>query len=158
MLSIVGDGKQVLVTARPIKRGEKVLVSNIPIGIDPTKLRQEYITKRQRLKCKCVRCNGITATPAQQQQMSTDPSFEYITRNQSHLFLIRNSYNLFAMNELIERCINFLKKYGRMNWCDELKVVLLTYQGLLFVRACGFEHGHANDGEIVEVTVPLFNV
>lgn len=130
-LAVVGNGQQAMITARPIKKGEQVFASCIPIALEPADERHKLCLNRIGVKCECKRCQGVTAEKSQRLEMLKNPVY----RN----FLSRlEQNNSTGYDEIIDDdCVKLLRNFGRMNWCDEIKKVLQVYQGALYNRIAG---------------------
>lgn len=118
------SGRTILITTRPIKRGEQVFKSNQPV---------EYADPKQqdpKLKCECAdvfsRCKGVVADTEQRRQLAAEPAFVEIMQNWGH-----------KSKKTINNCTTLLQKYGRMDWCDEIKLVLIAYHSCLCIRVQG---------------------
>lgn len=116
------DGHFIYITIRPIKKGGQLYISNfMSLLRQPKDVRQQVIWTHRRIKCECARCEGIVASANQRRQMASDSDFKYIFANSSTHSIIGD------ISVMHQRCQTFLTKYGHMNWCDELGIVLSTY-------------------------------
>lgn len=121
-LRTVANGQAVMMTVRPIEQGEQVFKSRIPIDIERTMERQKHLSK-----CECPRCKGVFASPEQRRQLSSEPAF---------IELVENCSGTSDESEkTIENCAILLRKYGHIDWCDEIKLVLLTYHKCLCTKS-----------------------
>lgn len=119
-LRFIENGQTVMVTTRPIKKGEKVFKSKIPIEFDPKQQKSAPTCE-----CSdCSRCNGVLADPEQRRQLSSEPTFIELMENWTD-----------KGKKTMENCAALLQKYGRLNWCDEIKLVLSVYHYCLRNRA-----------------------
>ncbi|XP_031617209.1 SET and MYND domain-containing protein DDB_G0273589-like [Contarinia nasturtii] len=109
MLSIRGDGISVGVAVRPIKKGEPILNSCIPLRMDAS-LRQTSSAKRQ--------------------QILSDPVYRYIYANHSY----KQTFEDDKIRYILDKCISFLRKYGQFEWCAEVVFVMNIYGELMRVR------------------------
>lgn len=110
MLSIRCDGVLVAIAVRPIKKGDTILNSCRPSGIDD--LRQ---------------------TPtilAQRRQIMRDPVYQHLIKN----FESKQSYEDEKTRDMIEKCVSFLRKYGQSEWCPEIALVMNIYGKFMRVR------------------------
>lgn len=136
VLSIMTNGQNILVTARPIKKGEQVLESRILIGTASKQERQKQLFEELGKKCDCSRCRGITASVAERQRLRSDPAY------QSSSFAKWTISNLLSdtsdnHEEAIEDSVVLLQKYGHLDWCEELQSTLMNYMAPLYVRVAG---------------------
>lgn len=134
LLNIAGDGRSVFVTLKPIKQGEQLFISHIPICIEPTNFRQEYLWEQMNMTCKCTRCKDICASAVERMECASDPSFNFIMTHKQCEMTYKD------IDEAIQHCVCFFRNYGRMKWCDELMAVIGKYQALLHVRVAGKTH------------------
>lgn len=141
VLKIIRDGKSMWLCARPIKQGDQLFRSNAPYEIMSTQKRQDYLWTRYHMKCFCSRCKGETLSTTQRQQLTSDATYRYIQKNvknfPSQLFSAK------MIKPLMDNCVEFLQKYGQMDWCDEIGYVLVLYQYIYFIQSAGgtnFEH------------------
>lgn len=117
------DGHAVMITVRPIKSGQRVLLSqNDMIILEDVEERQHELQQDFGWKCDCERCimemttsNVIIHNP----QMFTDPDFQFI------LHQINN--NDAQTDEIMKCAENFLNKYGHQKWDDLLDMIFLCY-------------------------------
>lgn len=120
-----------MVTVRPIKKGDQLFEPRIPIRTEPTqKLKQldEH--------CVCSRCRGIMATSAERQQLSSEP----LNRSLGDKWLngkLFKSEGSDKVKDVTEDYAMLLRKYGHIEWCEEINSVLVLYQGALYVRVIG---------------------
>lgn len=157
LLSIAGDGKDAFITIKPIKRGERLNITYIPLYIDPNSVRQQHLRDRASVTCDCVRCRGIIATSVERRQLSTDASFRFLLSNEYRIgFIFHTSEDI---REMIEHCVIVLKQYGRMKWCDEIKKVFTMYQALLHIRMVGSTHPRIDDPNFIQSRLrQMFNI
>ncbi|XP_037031875.1 SET and MYND domain-containing protein DDB_G0273589-like [Bradysia coprophila] len=131
------DGYNVIVTIRPIKAGEQVFLSyfrNDKIQ-HSTIDRKKYILARCRFNCNCERCNGKSLPSGERNEMKKDECFRYIERNKPKInFLVEGPIQTPAAKELEEKCIEFLNRYGRKIWCNEIDFVTDCYRRLLAAK------------------------
>ena len=136
------DGKNIAFSIKPIKKGEQLFISCAPTAMDSTTERQKFLSNIIKMECKCARCQGITANPAQREQLVSDPEFQYIDANVVHLQPL--IFNFKQIKPLIIAFVEVLRKYGRMEWCDELNFIFEWFKSLLNIRSIGggmdFDH------------------
>lgn len=118
------NDQSVFITIRPVKKGEK-LVTFIAdyLLLESEAERQQAYREKLRSPCKCSRCQGLSATSAQQQTITSDPDYRSVSSRQD----VADSVQ--AMNE---KYVNFLNKHGHIPWCDALGKVVDAY--LYFLR------------------------
>lgn len=115
-LRLAENGQTVMITTRPIKRGEQVFKSTALIELNPKQLNPVP-------KCECSdcsRCKNVFASLEQRRQLSSEPEF---------VELIQNWGN--RSKKTTENCVALLRKYGRLDWCEEIKLVLSAYHDCL---------------------------
>lgn len=124
------DAKMICITVRPIKKGEPLTVSRLtlPSLSEETSVRQKIIEEACDYICKCSRCQGAAAVPAQRNQIRSDPDFQYIISN-----TIRGTDEE-KLKNLNNKCINLMKKYGEMLWCNEFGYIMDCYRILSIKR------------------------
>lgn len=118
----------VYITLRPIKKGELVLQSLFAMFLlEPDESRKKIMLEHRKLNCKCSRCEGVTASREQRQQLASDPDYRYIaTKN---LALKMNDGD--SVQAMVEKCHAFLKRYNDVDWCDEIAIVVDAYVHIL---------------------------
>lgn len=121
------DGKTVCISIRPIKRGERLLQSNSMDLFQSKKQRQDYLWDLKRIVCNCPRCDGLSASPQQREQIVRDPDYSYILSEDRVLHLNEKE----RIQAVLRRCETFMKKFGRLNWCHEFGMILGVYMKLL---------------------------
>lgn len=136
VLSILTNGQNVMVTARPIKKGEQVLDSRVKIRTEPASARQKELLNVLGKNCDCSRCRGVTASAAQRQQLSSEPAYQsgsFAKWLVAKFFCDTND----GYKEIISDCVPLLQTYGHLEWCKEIQTVLENYLAALFVRVTG---------------------
>ncbi|XP_031631856.1 uncharacterized protein LOC116346090 [Contarinia nasturtii] len=125
----VGDcgGNLVGSTIRPVKKGEHLLTAPIPNLMKPKSERQHILWIVKQITCKCVRCEGHTASPEQCLEISLDPSVYSIRSEYPRL----NFRNVEEVQAFVKKCGEVLTKYGHIMWCHELGMVLTMYMSIL---------------------------
>lgn len=122
VVSYSANGRIIWISMRPIKKGEKLVETLIPI----TSLFQSTVDRQQELQqmgisCDCDRCNGkMIATEEQRLQILLDMEFR-------HILSFDLSTRHLGTKELpltIDKCIAFLSKYRNFPWCDEIAKVM----------------------------------
>lgn len=124
------DGNSIYVTVRPVKKGEELLISSFKFLLAGKEVRQQILRREKHLICKCSRCNGVSASIAQRQQVAGDPEFDWILSNAPKL----NRYDSEKIREMLNKCVAFLKKYGTIEWCDEIGKIVTAYINILHLQ------------------------
>lgn len=131
------DGYNVIVTIRPIKADEQLFLSyfrNDKVQ-HSTKDRKKYILARCRFNCVCERCKGNSLPKGERNQIRKDGCFQYIERNKSKVnFEVEGPIQTQCAKELEEKCVEFLNRYGRKIWCDEIDFVTDCFRRLLAAK------------------------
>lgn len=148
ILAIAGDGKNAYITTKPIKRGERVNISYLPIYIDPNAVRQQLLRNNTNITCNCARCQGIIATSTERQHLINDPSYRSLVTSEHRISSLLATNE--EIREMIEYCVIVLKQHGRMKWCDEIKKVFTMYQALLHIRMVGFTPPRIDDPDFLQ--------
>lgn len=129
------DGHQIAVVVRPIKRGEQLFISYL--GLDAWSLcdnrsrksRQDFISKFSGFQCSCVRCTLESETFQDENYLHQDESYTYVCNNYH-----QDSHSDFCqerIKNLLAKCTEFLKKFGRHAWSDEINLQMLCYVHML---------------------------
>lgn len=117
------DGHRIFITVRPIKKGEQLTFSYYMFRLESTEKRQQILWDRKKMICSCTRCQGISASWEQRQQLTADPNYQKIVLDLSPMALVDKD----EMQAMIDKCATFLKKYDNIEWCDEIGMVVFTY-------------------------------
>lgn len=125
-------GNNVMTTVRPVKKGEPLTYSYLLIMTEPKEERQKALWERKRFICSCSLCNGVSASPMQRNQLTSDPDFQYIVSN----FSVDNSDDP-DLQKITDKCKQFLQKYGQFSWCIEIGKVIQIYIHLINIRYRG---------------------
>lgn len=112
VLTILANGQNTMVTFRPIRKGESVSTSWVPVFDVSTLQRQSDLSQFMEKNCVCARCRGVVANAAERQQLSCDPIYQ----------------TLDTSTKVIDDCVMLLRKHGRIGWCDEIEIVIKLYQ------------------------------
>lgn len=129
------DGHQIAVVVRPIKRGEQLFISYL--GLDAWSLcghrrresRQEFLLKMNEFQCSCVRCTLESETFPTENRLHQDESYNYVCQNYH-----QNLYSEFCrerIKNLLGKCSEFMEKYGRQAWSEEMNLQMLCYVHML---------------------------
>lgn len=129
VVHIKNDGLSIFVTARSMKKGEAFL--------DATK--SQLCCYERCHVCKCSKCQGITASPAQRKEVAADRNYQYIyiaNRNSK----IDDRTDEKKIQELLEKCVSVLTKYSPLQWCKEIELVMNVYEKLLRMQFNGLKY------------------
>lgn len=117
----VFGNQSLIITIRPVKRGEQLFISYLGEEIgNTTDFRRHYLMDTFGFLCECDKCEPC-CLPADRAAMKTDRYFKCIQQDYKTAF-----------NDKIQRvmlkeyCIRFLMKYGHLNWCDEMNLCYMT--------------------------------
>lgn len=114
------DGKNVWYSAKPIKAGEKLFMAPIPIS-DAMSAGKVVLWKQLESKCKCPRCKGKTLSQVQREQLTSDPAYGFIQSN-------KRTIGIGQIEPLMDACVTVLRRFGEINWCDELRHIISIFQ------------------------------
>lgn len=132
----------VCITLRPIKTGDQLFVSyfrNDHIKYK-TVNRQTYLRDICEFNCKCERC--VTSTmPKELEEMKTDPCYQYVRKAANKMdcctfgpdvrVLRLCSCSTVTRSDskmMLEKCMEFLNKFGHTTWSLELEFVVNCYE------------------------------
>lgn len=131
---VLYDGYNVLITIRPIKKGEQLFLTyfrNDKIN-HSTNDRRKYLLARGRFHCKCPRCENISPSAAERVDMKKDECFTYITKNKRNVnFGLDGAMETETAKMLEKNCVEFLNKHGEKVWCEEVEMVTDCYKRFL---------------------------
>ncbi|XP_037051198.1 SET domain-containing protein 3-like [Bradysia coprophila] len=127
------DNMSIYFTVRPVRKGDTLQQSFFPFLQESRKLRQSVLLEQKEIVCKCIRCRGPNASYSMRQRMTQDPDYCYIASNGSSSTQIILNYE-----ELVKRSDDFLTKYGREIWCDEIAGVVTLCITLKRLEIQGF--------------------
>lgn len=129
-------GNTVVTTVRPIKKGDQVVHSYLMIMTESKEVRQKLLWERKLFICKCSLCtDGHIASKMERSKMASDPDFQYIM---SKMLDVNQYYP--HLEEITDKCKQFLQKYGHNLWCTELGSMVQTYISLLSIRYRGISN------------------
>lgn len=119
------DGFAVMITCRPIKKGQRITLSqNEMIIMNNVKERQKELQEEFGYECKCERCkleNDMSNIP--DPRLLADRDFQFIIQQ-----LNSNSRCDEQHSDQLAKCSeNFLNKYGHHKWNEALDIAFLTY-------------------------------
>lgn len=127
-------GKTIAFSLKPTKKGEQLLFSCASSGMDSTKKRKKFLLGIK-IKCECSRCQGKVVSPAQRQQLVSHPAFRYIDANVMGLQPLEFHSN--RAKSVMDACAEVLRKFGQMDWCNELAFVGECFSTLYNIRSAG---------------------
>lgn len=129
VLSFVFDNNIVVITVRPVKKGEQIMHSyNLPLLTLSKHNRDEMLWLERKIVCKCVRCEGVDASSTQRNRIKKDPDYRYIVSKES---IPRTQHDDEETQTLNDTCKRFLQKYGGQSWCNEFGRVVTVYASLI---------------------------
>lgn len=142
VLDYTCGGKSVWYTIKPINKGEPILFAFDPLGITTTKEQQILLWTDMSIKCEWSQCKSKLASPAQRQLMASDPVYHEI---QSRIYYIHPLlFNSDMCKAMMNACVAFLRKFGRMHSCEELHLALqhfkIIYRIQLMTGRTDFNH------------------
>lgn len=110
---------------RPVKQGEEVLISYLPFDFNCKKRDRQVMLRMQKgFMCDCLRCIGVEACAAVRNRISADADY--------HSILSMDQKNpcdkVKILPQLIEKCVAFLQKYGKNDWCHELGRIIRAFE------------------------------
>lgn len=117
------DGDTVYIAIRPIDAGQEVVLSNYSFHWNPA---IQWHPKQDEFSCHCERCEHRLPSVYDIVALESEPDFHYVNSIDVPLDWI----DRYTYDDLIGRCTNLLKKYGRMLWCREYGIVLQLYNQL----------------------------
>lgn len=143
-LSQIGrDGNIVWFSIKPMKKGEEFYISLVSLNMDSIQKIQKQLWDLEHIKCKCPRCRGKISSPEQCRRMVDDPISRNIALN---LHLMQMNIEQSNPTMLMDNCVAFLRKYGRMDWCSGIGNVIKIFQHLYKIRFTGdFNHKLTRD-------------
>ncbi|XP_055297199.1 SET and MYND domain-containing protein 4-like [Sitodiplosis mosellana] len=125
-------GNSVIITVRPVRKGQQIMNSLLLALLTlPKDQRHKMLWLERRMICQCVRCDGVTASLAQCKRMRSDPVYQYLTSKQL------NPDDDEAMQTMIDKCKTFLRKYGQLQWSDEIGNIAQVYVTLTYLQYRG---------------------
>ncbi len=127
------DNMSIYFTVRPVKEGESLQQSFFPFLQESRQIRQTVLLKQKEIVCQCIRCRGPNASYSMRQRMAQDRDYCYIKSNGSSPKQMILNYE-----ELVNRSVGFLTKYGRETWCDEIADVVTLWITLKRIEIQGF--------------------
>lgn len=102
------DGYGIYITMRPVKKGEKLLVTLYDLTNTPKEQRQQILKTEKHFKCTCIRCVDRSATSRLRKQFKSDSLVKALFDKQTDSF---------------DKCVAVMQKYGSGPWFEELSSV-----------------------------------
>lgn len=138
------DDQLVHITIRPVKKGEPLETSlSDYLLLESKATRQQAFREQFNSACECSRCHGVSATSAQQRQITSDPDYGAVSSRQNVVD------NIQATNE---KYVNFLNRHGHIAWCDALGKVVDAYLHFLRDKMSGIQEPSA---EIIQAAFEM---
>lgn len=130
------NGNAVVITVRPVKKGQQLTHTLLLQLLTQTKTeRKQVLWQERKMVCKCLRCKGLKASPAQQRLIAEDPEYKQLCSESDDDEDDRSeSYFEEKMQSSLAACKSLLRKYGQFNWCDELGDIVEVYIHLLLIK------------------------
>lgn len=116
------DGHGIYITMRPLKKGEKLVVSLYDLAMTSKSERQKLLLSEKHFSCTCIRCAGPYASAELRKQFKSDPLVKNLFANQKDPY---------------DRCVAVLQKYGGGPWFKEIGTVIWILQHELQSRLSG---------------------
>ncbi|XP_055307691.1 SET and MYND domain-containing protein DDB_G0273589-like isoform X2 [Sitodiplosis mosellana] len=111
------DGKQHLVTIRPVKKGDQLFISYLGKQKHSLEQRQEICKSKWNFICNCERCNSVGEIV----------DHNTITSDVHYIFVLENGYTEDQSSEVLDHCEKFLNNYAHLPWSDEIQFVIDIY-------------------------------
>lgn len=119
--------QQYCVTIRPIRKGQQLFISYLsPNDWSTMEQRQQKLKYSWGFDCTCERCDDTQQSIQDEsssivQQIPTDPIYQ---------FILANYGDADKECELFECCLNFLNKYGHLQWSQQIFAITGTLMNL----------------------------
>lgn len=130
------DGRSTFVSVRPIKKGDEVTVSHFSFFCEEKETRQQLIKEEHGYICKCARCENTFP----QSRTQHHPMIESEYNNLKMCHMRMPSFNKEQVHEVLDKCIEYLKKYNDIRWSDRIAAVIRIYVDFLCYRFIGSVH------------------
>lgn len=111
------NGKQYMVTIRPVKKGDQLFISYVGRDKQHFEQRKEIFKSKWNFICNCERCNPVDST-IDQDIIFSDPHFQ---------FIFKYGYIADKSSAILNHCVHFLNKFGQSPWFHEFQFVLDIY-------------------------------
>lgn len=126
LLGLRSQGDFKLITVQPIKKGEQLTTKLTERPVSDEELKKYY--EERGWVCKCTKCEDVHPTPDEMKQLNSDPIYRGILLNSIA------TPDDEKLQNLLEQCENFLRKYGRFAWCKEIETVTNIYLKYMHTR------------------------
>lgn len=120
----------IFVTMRPIKAKEQLfqtylgdILSEVPY--DSVEYRRQYLYDLFGFLCECERCTPTGKKMDWQDFTKTTEHVSVVL--QSKALMEKPKFDKINLLILQKRCIDFLNRFGRMQWCDDLGMMMNCY-------------------------------
>lgn len=121
--------RQHCVTIRPVKRGEQLFISYLLLGHNLlTEQRQEKLQTAWGFLCKCEMCEPIERPFVDLLPATSDLSYHYVIENYD------NDISIDENDILMQNCIEFLNRYGHLEWSMEIFTIAAILVNLYVER------------------------
>lgn len=121
------DGHSVMITIRPVKKGQPLTSFLFEILMESKVNRQKRLWESKHFLCNCTRCTGETASRGQRKRITSDPNYQDIVSKSDDD----------DSQMMMEKCETFLRMYGQIPWCDEIGKVVTIYISKIRGRLMG---------------------
>lgn len=118
------DNREILVTTRPIKKGDQLFVAYLGFG-QTTMERQEMLMQQYEFNCKCDKCVPHCDS-TDRERMKSDPNYQYLMRSVTAGGNVKSSER-----RRRQKCIEFLNKFGHLPWSQELDDVIDAFENCI---------------------------
>lgn len=118
------QNKSICITSRPIEKGEQLFISYLALD-HVTEFRQNHLYENYGFRCKCERCEPCFRSIASDKRKFPNIMKEILDLAVSMKNLTGTSkcFDKKIVLQRKEMCIEFLSKYGRLHWNDQIQVV-----------------------------------
>lgn len=130
------DGKSTYISVRPIKKGDELTISQFSFFCEEKETRQQMMWEMKQFVCKCARCEGTFPQSRIQQHTIIESDFNQLRMCHAQL----TNYNKDQVNEIMEKCVAYLKKFNDIRWSDRIAAVIRIYVDFLCYRFMGSVH------------------
>ncbi|XP_031625494.1 SET and MYND domain-containing protein DDB_G0273589-like [Contarinia nasturtii] len=114
LMLIIGNDYQFCITCRPVKKGEMLCYSYLPITM-PMEKRHAALKLGFKITCKCDDC-VLPTLPIDSELITLDTDYRFIMKNYTS--------NVYCPVE--RECIEFLNKFGHL-WSSEIRSIYIIY-------------------------------
>ncbi|XP_055298558.1 SET and MYND domain-containing protein 4-like [Sitodiplosis mosellana] len=121
------DGHSVIITIRPVSKGQELTMFYFDILMEPKLNRQKILWENKQFVCNCTRCDGNTASRTQRKRITSDSNYQKIVSKSG-----RDD-----SQTMMDKCEMFLRTYNQIPWCDEIGRVVCAYISIIRTRLIG---------------------